>query len=166
MKRILVLLMCFLLPLIVFAQLSYQAVADNGGGTSTSSAVRLVSSIGQGVQGTATGTVKLFGGFISVTESEAAIQEQDIEAQVSNSSFFPNPFNRVTSIDVHLEDPSLVKLTIHDLMGNQVFQFERTMTRGSYSLKFRPDESLTRGIYFYRIQTGEQLRSGRIVYMR
>lgn len=67
---------------------------------------------------------------------------------------YPNPFNPVTKISYYIAQPTDVKLTVYDLLGNEiallVSEFENP---GAYSVNF-DGSKLSSGIYIYKIQAG------------
>lgn len=68
---------------------------------------------------------------------------------------YPNPFNPATVINYQLPEDAFVKLTVYDILGNEVAELENSkQSAGNYSVKFEP-ENLSSGIYFYKLETGE-----------
>ncbi len=64
---------------------------------------------------------------------------------------YPNPFNPTTKISFALPVDGNVKLTVHNLLGEEVAQLlNTTMTAGSHTVEFSA-EGLTTGIYIYTI---------------
>ncbi len=79
---------------------------------------------------------------------------------------YPNPFNPVTSIKYSLPEGAKVKLTIYDLLGNQVQTLvDEYKAAGTYSVKFNGAE-LTSGIYIYRLQAGEFVSTKRMALIK
>ena len=71
----------------------------------------------------------------------------------SLSQNYPNPFNPSTTIDYSIPEKGNVRLSIYDVLGNEVAQIENgNREAGSYSKSFDASK-LTSGFYFYRIQT-------------
>ncbi len=70
-------------------------------------------------------------------------------------SNYPNPFNPVTTIKFDIPKPTMVKLTIYDILGRDISRpIEERLEAGRYILSFDASE-LTSGTYFYRIEAGE-----------
>jgi hypothetical protein len=67
---------------------------------------------------------------------------------------YPNPFNPVTKINYYIALSSDVRLTVYDLLGNEiallVSEFE---SPGAYSVDF-DGSKLSSGVYVYKIQAG------------
>ncbi len=79
---------------------------------------------------------------------------------------YPNPFNPVTSIKYSIPEGSQVKLTIYDLLGNQVQTLvDEYKPAGTYSVKFNGTD-LTSGIYIYRLQAGEFVSTKRMALIK
>ncbi len=67
---------------------------------------------------------------------------------------YPNPFNPVTKIKFDIPQFSDVKLTVYDLLGNEVAQlFNGKLEAGYYEADFNA-ASYASGVYFYRIDAG------------
>ena len=79
---------------------------------------------------------------------------------------YPNPFNPVTSIKYSIPEGSHVKLTVYDLLGNQVETLvDEYKSAGTYSVNFNGKE-LTSGIYIYRLQAGEFVSTKRMALIK
>jgi len=78
---------------------------------------------------------------------------------------YPNPFNPETTIEYHLPQTSLVKLTIYDVQGHRVCQLTQTeQVAGIYKVRWdgHNDTALpvASGMYFCRIEV--QTQAGKI----
>ncbi len=79
---------------------------------------------------------------------------------------YPNPFNPETSIKYSIPEGSHVKVTVYDLLGNQVQTLvDEYKPAGTYSVKFNGAE-LTSGIYIYRLQAGEFVSTKRMALIK
>ncbi len=79
---------------------------------------------------------------------------------------YPNPFNPSTSIKYSLPEGARVKLTIYDLLGNEVETLvDEFKPAGTYSVKFNGSE-LTSGIYIYRMQAGDFVSTKRMALIK
>jgi hypothetical protein len=79
---------------------------------------------------------------------------------------YPNPFNPTTSIKYSLPEETHVKLTIYDLLGNEVkVLVDENKTAGTYTAKFNGSE-LTSGIYIYRLQAGDFVSTKRMALIK
>ena len=81
---------------------------------------------------------------------------------------YPNPFNREVVIDFgNLElsgDP--VRLTVYDLMGNEVFDVEYILTADRDRIHWRPEKNIATGVYFYRLETGAVVSTGKMTFLK
>jgi|GEM_PF-314906 len=84
---------------------------------------------------------------------------------------YPNPFTRSTTIAYHLSEPTVVRLTVHDILGRTV----RTLAdvarpAGTQSLVWdgRADDGdiVAPGVYFFTLQAGARVKTGKLVRMR
>jgi len=71
---------------------------------------------------------------------------------------YPNPFSTETTIQYKLSKPSVVKLTVHNLMGQQVATLvNEYQVAGTHSVKWiakgDTEEYLHNGLYIYRLET-------------
>lgn len=68
---------------------------------------------------------------------------------------FPNPFNGITRIQFHLPQPTHVRLTVYDLLGQQVARLvDEDRPEGRYEVAYNLP-SLASGVYFYKLETNE-----------
>jgi hypothetical protein len=66
---------------------------------------------------------------------------------------YPNPFNPLTSIRFNLPTDSNVKLTVFNVLGQEVAELiNENITAGYHSVNF-DGSSLNSGIYFYQLET-------------
>ncbi|MDP4115243.1 MAG: T9SS type A sorting domain-containing protein, partial [Bacteroidota bacterium] len=69
---------------------------------------------------------------------------------------FPNPFNPSTEIEFTIRKASQVKLTVYDVLGNEVAVLVNGMKNpGNYRAQFDGNK-LASGIYIYKLVTSEQ----------
>jgi hypothetical protein len=79
---------------------------------------------------------------------------------------YPNPFNPSTTIRYDLPDQSDVKITVFNMLGQNVQEVVRTnQTAGIYEYVFN-GSGLTSGVYFYRIQTNTFTDTKRMVLVK
>lgn len=68
---------------------------------------------------------------------------------------YPNPFNPITSFGFRIVDFGLVKLSVFDILGNEVaIILNKNMQAGEYSVSFN-GSSLPSGVYFYQLEAGQ-----------
>jgi len=84
------------------------------------------------------------------------------------SSAYPNPFNDEVVIDLgHLELPDdPVRLTVYDLMGDEVFDAEYILIASGHRIHWRPKKNIATGVYFYRLQTGVIVSTGKMTFLK
>jgi len=82
----------------------------------------------------------------------------DVEDDSRISSYrleqnYPNPFNPVTNINFELPSDGLVKLSVYNLLGEEVGTLiNGVMDEGMHSIKFNATD-LNSGIYFYKLES-------------
>ncbi len=77
-----------------------------------------------------------------------------IPTEFSLGQNYPNPFNPTTKINFNIPEPSSVKLTIYNMLGQEVYTLLNDfMNAGSYEFNFDAS-NLTSGTYFYSITAG------------
>jgi len=68
---------------------------------------------------------------------------------------YPNPFNPATTINFALTKASNVKLTVYNILGQQVATLVNgQMNAGTHSVQFNAI-NLASGVYFYRLEAGD-----------
>lgn len=68
------------------------------------------------------------------------------------SQNFPNPFNPVTTISYQLPIKSKIRLSIYDILGNEIITLiNENKDPGKYKIEFNAS-TLSSGVYFYRLQ--------------
>jgi len=84
---------------------------------------------------------------------------------------YPNPFNPVTSLSYDLPYNSVVKITVHDMMGRVV----KTLVNDSQTAGFKSvqwnatndrNEPVSAGLYLYSIQAGEFRQTKKMVLLK
>jgi hypothetical protein len=84
---------------------------------------------------------------------------------------YPNPFNPTTQIRYALPQHSNVKLTIHNLLGQEVARLvEGEQEAGFYEVQWsgRNDygTAVASGVYFYRIQAGGFVQTSKMLLLK
>ena len=83
----------------------------------------------------------------------------------------PNPFNPVTSLSYDLPNNSVVKITVHDMMGRVV----KTLVNDSQTAGFKSvqwnatndkNEPVSAGLYLYTIQAGKFRQTKKMVLLK
>jgi hypothetical protein len=83
----------------------------------------------------------------------------------------PNPFNPSTSIDFSLENASVVRLDVFNLLGQNVRTLvDGTLQAGHYRASFDAKDhagrTLPSGLYFYRLDTGTDRQTRKMMLLR
>jgi hypothetical protein len=79
---------------------------------------------------------------------------------------YPNPFNPSTTIKYELPTPSMVKLSVYDMLGREVSVLvNERKNAGSYEVKFDA-AGLASGVYFCRLQAGDFVQSRKLLLLR
>jgi hypothetical protein len=101
----------------------------------------------------------------SSTGLQQRIVETRSEVGQPNIKNYPNPFTNSTTIEVELATAQQGTLTVFDISGKVVREWQQTFDAGKTMLEFRA-EQLEAGVYFYRLQTEATVISKSMVLMR
>ena len=96
--------------------------------------------------------------FVLLTGQEEAYRPGLAQTKLSQN--YPNPFSMKTAIPYRLDSDSHVKLTIHNLFGQQVTTLvDEFQHAGSYCIEWYPQyikgKKLENGLYVFRLETGD-----------
>ena len=90
----------------------------------------------------------------------------DIPQEFYLAQNFPNPFNPATQIRYDLPQQSHVRLTIYNLLGQELVTLvNKEHEAGSYQAQF-DGEGLASGVYLYRIQAGDFVDTKRLLLLK
>jgi hypothetical protein len=82
------------------------------------------------------------------------------------SQNFPNPFNPTTRISFSVVEPTNIKLTVYNILGQQVSVLVNDFkTTGSYEVNFDAS-SLSSGIYIYSLEAGSIVVSKKMTLLK
>jgi gluconolactonase len=94
------------------------------------------------------------------------------EEQRSGPNFFelqrnyPNPFNPRTTIKYELAGPSMVRLSVYDILGREVAVLVNEKNdAGVHEVKF-DGAALSSGVYLYRLEAGTFVQSRKLLLLR
>ena len=79
---------------------------------------------------------------------------------------FPNPFNPVTTIRFDLPDDSQARLTIYNILGQEVLiLLDETKLAGTHVIQWNAS-NVASGIYFYRLETPRKQITKKLVVLK
>lgn len=79
---------------------------------------------------------------------------------------YPNPFNPATTIAFTLPSVQDVKLTVHNILGEQIAVIvNEELSAGSYQYRYNASH-LSSGVYFYRLQAGAFSETKKMLLLR
>jgi len=79
---------------------------------------------------------------------------------------YPNPFNAATVIPFRIDKAADVKLTVYDMLGNEVRTLvDERMDKGSYNIDFDA-AGLATGMYVYRLETNGLMFSKKMMFVK
>jgi hypothetical protein len=79
---------------------------------------------------------------------------------------YPNPFNPSTTIRYSIPELSKVKLTLFNLLGEEVTTFvNEEKNAGNYTVEFNAS-SLPSGVYFYQLRAGFFTETKKMLLLR
>ncbi|MBN1638144.1 MAG: carboxypeptidase regulatory-like domain-containing protein [Ignavibacteriales bacterium] len=99
------------------------------------------------------------------------VNELDEEFKNSPTEFYlsqnyPNPFNPSTKISFNLPEASIVKLSVYNILGEQVALLKNAqMNAGVHTVDFNASH-LSSGIYFYRIETEKFSETKKMILLK
>tara|TARA_Y100000588_G_C14280770_1_gene937019 strand:+ start:14952 stop:16682 length:1731 start_codon:yes stop_codon:yes gene_type:complete len=98
-------------------------------------------------------------------------RQQEIPETFTLHQNFPNPFNPVTMISYDLPKDSDVRMTIYDMLGNEITTLVNgAQQAGSRSVHWDATDSMGRavsaGLYLYNIEAGEFVQTRKMVLLK
>jgi hypothetical protein len=82
------------------------------------------------------------------------------------SQNYPNPFNPATNISFSLPEDARVRITVYNLLGEQVTELvDAEFASGSHTVSFEA-EGLTSGIYLYKMEAGNFISTKKMALLR
>ena len=84
----------------------------------------------------------------------------------SSTDIFPNPFNPTTTFRVSLPEPTNVRLSVFNMLGQHVATVVDGEVQAGYNDFRFNGSSLSSGIYFYRLEMGKEVKSGKLMLLK
>jgi hypothetical protein len=79
---------------------------------------------------------------------------------------YPNPFNPITTIDFAIEEPGNVKVTVFNMLGQEVAKLtDKHYQAGRYTLAWDAS-NMASGLYFYKIVAGDFSMTKKMTLLR
>ena len=90
----------------------------------------------------------------------------EVPAEYSLHQNYPNPFNPSTLIEFDVPKVSFVKLTVYDILGNEISSLlKEELKAGSYRIKWNAS-LYTSGVYFYKLVAEGYTETRKMVFMK
>jgi hypothetical protein len=106
------------------------------------------------------GTAVLLGTNAIETQGPGVVTSYSLEQN------YPNPFNPSTQITYSIPKSERVKLTVYNVLGNQVAVLvDQTQSQGTYTKSFNA-QNLASGIYFYKLETGSKVMAKKMMLIK
>ncbi len=144
----------------------YTYTWDDGGGTASTATYYIDEDVTIGV------TIRdtLFTGAYASKAVEYTGQKIAADSQLPTSygleQNYPNPFNPTTEIKYQLPEAAHVRLTIYNILGQEVVRLVDTQQAlGFYSVKFDASRFAS-GTYIYRLEAGDFIETKRMVLIK
>ncbi len=91
---------------------------------------------------------------------------ETIPEEFSLKQNYPNPFNPSTNIEYSINESSVVKLKIYDILGNEVAELvNKTQSPGSYRYSF-DGTNLSSGTYLVQLQAGNNFDTMKMTLLK
>ena len=93
-----------------------------------------------------------------------SMDELKLNSIFSSINIFPNPFDNYTELEFHLITDSHIKVSLFDLLGNQISILvnDKRYQAGKHQLPI-DGTNLSAGIYYCAIQAGDQIETQKMV---
>ncbi|MFH1196622.1 MAG: T9SS type A sorting domain-containing protein [bacterium] len=89
-----------------------------------------------------------------------------IPATFNLSQNYPNPFNPTTQITYSLAEEGKVKLSVFDILGNEVAVIvNKTQNAGTFTVSYNADK-LASGLYLYRLEAGDHVFAKKMILLK
>lgn len=101
------------------------------------------------------------------TPTTSSESELEVVREFALNQNYPNPFNPTTNISFSLADAAPVKLTVYNLLGQEVATLisGKVMNAGTHTVAFNAS-SLSSGVYIYRLEAGSFVSNKRMTLIK
>jgi len=94
------------------------------------------------------------------------VENSEIPETYLLSQNYPNPFNPSTQINFSVPDPSMVRVTVYDLVGREIeVLVSEFLEAGNYKTIWNA-AGYSSGIYFYRLETDNFTQVKKMILMK
>jgi hypothetical protein len=101
----------------------------------------------------------------SAQPSDVGDDTETVTDYVLNQNY-PNPFNPATNISFTLPEDARVRITVYNLLGEQVAELvDAEFASGSHTVSFEA-EGITSGIYLYKMEAGSFISTKKMTLIR
>jgi hypothetical protein len=100
---------------------------------------------------------------VSILASEFVGVEENVESALNSIEMYPNPASSYTNISLNLNRNENVKVTVTNLLGQQVYTKNYGMTFAGNSKLVLNTSSLTGGVYFVTVTAGQNKVSSKLI---
>lgn len=100
------------------------------------------------------------------TTGGTAVEETMVPVEFNLNQNYPNPFNPATKISFSLPKEGFTKLTVYDLLGNQVTTLvKEKLNAGMHSVNFDAT-NLPSGVYLYALSSGSHSSTKKMILIK
>ena len=102
--------------------------------------------------------------------TDVAVKET-IPTKFELSQNYPNPFNPTTTISYSLAKSETVKLTVFNMLGQNVAELvNKKQQAGNYLIKWNATNNsgihVPSGVYFYRLEAGSFVKTNKMILLK
>lgn len=144
-----------------------QSVFGNGGKAMANDEFQITGTVAQSFIGISAGGPYYLGSGLwnimyDLDTSVETLSDEQTPTQFRLKQNYPNPFNPTTTIEFAIPEPSVVMLSIFDLLGRELAVLvEDSYLAGVYAVTFDAN-TLASGSYFFRIKVTSQVNKDRV----
>jgi len=78
----------------------------------------------------------------------------------------PNPFSRITTIDIQIPEASDIRVSVFDVTGKKVYGDILSLPKGKQTLQLNSEDINGDGLLYYHIQYGDQLEVRKMILLK